>query len=426
MNQKVVKAVRKAIKMKENELNNQQFKEHDMSDDKNENNKPENKKSGSPTSVATGHEEVASQPVQESAVSIRKAKLRHYNNEAVREAVNLLGLPEEDSYHTSEAISKAYREQLRKNGIRSSDLQDGENKSLVDKLNAAKTLLTDRFDNLSKGVTKIQANFRGAKIPKHNRYDLTGKQQGALGVLEAARVKVLEGKMVKLGSEIAKINPESTRSYYEQTKLIGSLIKEQVFKSSYHEIFLKNEDVQNTIKEALKTTYKVADFKNEGKTKVIKFIELADHMQAHADFLKQNPAWRTDSALKERVLALEDGAKEYKAWSDMAKDPRSNTAKIVDRTLNIARWSTGLAVAGGAVTGAVYGVMGISSAIAASGGVSFGVGAGVIAALTMTGYLAPVALVLAVGAVLYIRNKEAVDAFVSKNSEYMSEQVKNL
>ncbi|MDF1828401.1 MAG: hypothetical protein P1U39_09000 [Legionellaceae bacterium] len=276
-------------------------------------------------------------------------------------------------------------------------------------------------------ATKIQAAFRSKQArnqtESQKHMDLT-----SLDMREIGKAKVFEGKMAKLGEEIGKLNPGVKGSYYEQTKHVASLIVQRPFAKKYSDIFKQNESIQAKIKEALKTDYIVVDFtdpKGE-KTKTVKFENLAAHMRDHAAHLKsKNPLWESSTTeetgnLSELIPELEKSAKKYQKWIDTAKDPRSSTAKIVDRTISVAR----MAVLGGAL--AAFVALGPVAPIIALGALGVAGGAGLLAAgfaggassiLALTGYGVAALAVMRFGVWLYKRNEAAVDKFFSDSKE---------
>lgn len=297
----------------------------------------------------------------------------------------------------------------------------------------------------TKAATTIQRAVR--TFQDRNHMDLT-----SLDMREKGKAKVFEGKMAKLGEAIAKIDPGVKRGYFAQTMHIGGLIAQRPFATRYSKIFEQNEEVQRYIKQALATDYKVVDFTDPDgkKTKTVKFIDLADHMLDHVAHLKSNPGWRSkgDDHVK-FVNELEASALKYKDWVDMAKDPRSSTAKIVDRTISVARMATlvGAAVAfaefgpvaqtialgkagvaGAAALGkgaASLGAAGVAGTVGAfnagvaggAGLIAAGVAGGALSILALTGYGAAAIAVIAVGVWLYKRNEAAVDKFFSDSKE---------
>jgi tRNA nucleotidyltransferase/poly(A) polymerase len=387
------------------------------------------------------------------------------SEDAVASALKTLGLPERERPYTHKDIMKAYKEQLSNHKLTGVTSQDKE--KAKQELDKARIVLEALSDAQEKAATKLQAVLRSKQarnqIESQKHMDLTSRDMREIG-----KAKVFEGKMAKLGEEIGKLNPGVKGSYYEQTKHVASLIVQRPFAKKYSDIFKQNESIQAKIKEALKTDYIVVDFtdpKGE-KTKIVKFENLAAHMRDHAAHLKsKNPLWESSTTqetgnLSEIIPELEKSAKKYQKWIDTAKDPRSSTAKIVDRTISVARMATlvgavaafaefgpvaqtialGQAgVAGAAAVGkagvagaAALGKAGVAGAAAlgkagvagaaslgaagVAGGASLiaaGVAGGALSILALTGYGAAAIGVIALGVWLYKRNEAAVDKFFS-------------
>lgn len=262
-----------------------------------------------------------------------------------------------------------------------------------------------------------------AEKKEENVINIGGELKGRAALQETAKAKVVEGKLAKLGARCNEINPkdlDKRAPYSTKMKQVVTEAGSRFFGGKSDAAFKQDQETQELLKELLKVEYKVEDFENPGKTKQVKLEDLADHMFAHVTHMERNPAWETDDILKEKVPLVRAMAEKYDPWSKMAKDPRSSTAQIIDRTVSFMRYATG---AGILTAAALYGEAAYAGIAGAVSGISFGGGAGggvalsaaATTALIATGYGAAALAVIGAGIYLYYKNQETVNKWCADN-----------